>query len=727
MAEAAVSCEVFRPPTILLVGTRTTHPGLAHARDPVRPPDRRRAPALSLGRLTEADLARVSAHLGDCPDCCRRIEQVAADDPLLALLQQEAAHPDDSLVTPAQCRAAVRACAGGRRPGRVRRTEAWTPAPVVPPPPRQVGDYEILAEVGRGGMGVVYRARHRGLHRPAALKMVLAGEFASPAQELRFRLEAELAARVRHPNIVQVYEIGSHEGRPFLALEWVEGGSLADRLDGTPWLPDEAAALVETLARAIHVAHGEGVVHRDLKPANIMRAGADGSGGAGPSYKITDFGLAQPTEGGQTLTRSGFLVGTPGYMAPEQAAGKRALVGPATDIYALGVVLYQLLTGQLPFQADSTLEVLRGGVGRADPAAPLTAPPAARPGGHHAALPGEGARPPLPQRPGAGRRPPAVPGGEAGGGAAGGGGRPAGPRVPAAPGGHPVALPPRGVDVRRPGWSDLEVAGGERAAGPGERPDAAGGGRETGGSVPGVPGPPGRRGRGAGRATTWPPPRASSTRPRRICATPGNGGISTAGSISSSSVIELPTVVAGLLAGAPDRLRAWAVTGAGLRVTDLEGGEHRSLPISIEHRRFVTVAQTRRGLRVAAWVGDAAFELLGETGQILCRVAVPGAKGPWPVAVSPDGTRLACIRPDGEWVRLRVFDAKSGQQTAVCDGHRHGIWAYAFSPDGTRLVSGGEDRTARFGTRPPAHCWRPAGDTPARSLALRSARTERAW
>jgi serine/threonine-protein kinase len=141
---------------------------------------------------------------------------------------------------------------------------------VILPAPKQVGDYDILAEVGRGGMGVVYKARHRGLHSQAALKMVLAGEFASPAQERRFRLEAELAARVRHPNIVQVYEIGNYQGRPFLALEWVEGGSLANRLGGEPWPPGEAAALVETLARAIHVAHDEGVVHRDLKPANIL-------------------------------------------------------------------------------------------------------------------------------------------------------------------------------------------------------------------------------------------------------------------------------------------------------------------------------------------------------------------------------------------------------------------------------------------------------------------------
>src|SRR5262249_11537721 len=196
-----------------------------------------------------------------------------------------------------------------------------------------------------------------------------------PTQELRFRLEAELGARVQHPNIVQVYEIGSYEGRPFLALEWVEGGSLASRLEGKPWPPGEAAALIETLARAMDVAHSEGIVHRDLKPANILlqkdestrtkneekpsRPGFIVHSSALLLPKITDFGLAQTTEGGQTMTQTGLLVGTPGYMAPEQASGKRALIGPATDIYALGVVLYQLLTGQLPFQHDSTLELLR--------------------------------------------------------------------------------------------------------------------------------------------------------------------------------------------------------------------------------------------------------------------------------------------------------------------------------------------------------------------------------
>ena len=223
--------------------------------------------ALSLGKLTETELARVSAHLGDCPACCQRLDRLASDDPLLARLQS-ATNSEQKLVGPAERRSAVRALrkeqeakAAARK--RLLQTET---------PPNQVGDYDVLGEVGRGGMGVVYKARHRRLNRLVALKMVLAGEFASSSQELRFRLEAELAARVQHPNIVQVYEIGSYEGRPFLALEWVEGGSLATRLNGTPWPPVEAASLVETLASAVHVAHGEGVVHRDLKPANILLA-----------------------------------------------------------------------------------------------------------------------------------------------------------------------------------------------------------------------------------------------------------------------------------------------------------------------------------------------------------------------------------------------------------------------------------------------------------------------
>jgi serine/threonine-protein kinase len=232
--------------------------------------------SLSAGQLLDEQLARLSAHLADCPGCCRRIDDLGTDDPLLVRLRQSAAPRKEVLVPPAQRRSAVLALSPGQEPRAARRQCDADGAPMALPAPRQVRDYDILAEVGRGGMGVVYKARHRSLHRLAALKMVLAGGFASPTQQLRFQLEAELAARARHPNIVQLYEIGMHDGRPFLAMEWVEGGSLADRLDGKPWPPGEAAALVETLSRAIHTAHGEGVVHRDLKPANILFAVGSG-------------------------------------------------------------------------------------------------------------------------------------------------------------------------------------------------------------------------------------------------------------------------------------------------------------------------------------------------------------------------------------------------------------------------------------------------------------------
>jgi serine/threonine protein kinase len=333
--------------------------------------------ALSIGQLSDAELSHVCAHLDVCQECCRRIDQLATEDRLLTRLKKRAASSEAVLVTTAQRRAAVRALRRSHETRSATETRDLEAVPGIRVAPVQVGDYDILAEVGRGGMGVVYKAQHRGLRRLVALKMVLAGEFASPTQELRFRLEAELAARVQHPNIVQVYEIGSYEGRPFLALEWVEGGSLANRLDGKPWPPGEAAALIETLARAIDVAHGEGVVHRDLKPANIMMQSSElrgqksdggpassGSSDLSPLIsdlcpKITDFGLAQTIEGGQAMTQTGYVVGTPGYMSPERASGKRALVGPGTDIYALGVMLYQLLTGQLPFQRDTVLELLR--------------------------------------------------------------------------------------------------------------------------------------------------------------------------------------------------------------------------------------------------------------------------------------------------------------------------------------------------------------------------------
>jgi serine/threonine-protein kinase len=209
-----------------------------------------------------------------------------------------------------------------------------------------------LGELGRGGMGVVYRAKHIGLNREVALKMILAGSHASVQELARFRAEAEAVAQLQHPNIVQVYDIGEHEGCPFFSLEFIDGGCLTDRIANMPQPPAEAAGITQVLAVAMEYAHQRGILHRDLKPANVLLA-LDGT------PKITDFGLAKRLEGDSTHTRTGSIIGTPSYMAPEQAFGQNKEIGPAADIYALGAILYELLTGRPPFQGTTLLETVQ--------------------------------------------------------------------------------------------------------------------------------------------------------------------------------------------------------------------------------------------------------------------------------------------------------------------------------------------------------------------------------
>jgi WD40 repeat protein len=205
-------------------------------------------------------------------------------------------------------------------------------------------------------MGVVYRARQVALNREVALKVVLAGAHASESQRRRFVREAEAAAALSHPGVVHVYEVGEHQGLPFMALEFCPGGTLADKLAGTPVLAREAAALVETLARAVQAAHDRGVVHRDLKPANVLLTGRG-------DPKVADFGLAKLAESGDGLTSTGAIFGTPSYAAPEQVSGEAKRVGPAADVYSLGAVLYECLTGRPPFKgvtpAETAQQVLR--------------------------------------------------------------------------------------------------------------------------------------------------------------------------------------------------------------------------------------------------------------------------------------------------------------------------------------------------------------------------------
>jgi len=227
-------------------------------------------------------------------------------------------------------------------------TNVTLPAAGLP----HVPGYEVQGELGRGGVGVVYRAQHLRLNRSVALKMLLAGPYAQPEERARFLREAEAVAALRHPHIVQVYDAGEMDGRPYFTMELVEGGSLAQKIAGMPQPARPAAELLAVVAEAVHAAHQNGIVHRDLKPANVLLT-ADGT------PKISDFGLARQLEGGAELTLSGTPMGTPSYMAPEQARGDRKAIGPATDVYALGAILYELLTGRPPFRAASATATLQ--------------------------------------------------------------------------------------------------------------------------------------------------------------------------------------------------------------------------------------------------------------------------------------------------------------------------------------------------------------------------------
>lgn len=225
--------------------------------------------------------------------------------------------------------------------------------------------YEVLAEIGRGGMGVVYRARQVGLNRLVALKMVRSAESASVEMLTRFRAEAEAVARLHHPNIVQIFDYGEHDGLPYLALELVQGSTLAARIGQQSWSDRQAAALIASLATAVQFAHERGVIHRDLKPANILLESRQSASDVNPSSpneipKITDFGLAKVfRDDADAQTHTGSILGTPSYMAPEQASGHGELIGPQTDVYALGAILYELLAGRPPFRGPTAIATLQ--------------------------------------------------------------------------------------------------------------------------------------------------------------------------------------------------------------------------------------------------------------------------------------------------------------------------------------------------------------------------------
>jgi serine/threonine-protein kinase len=300
--------------------------------------------------LPPADRARVEEHLNGCEPCLERLELLHRPRPAEVQMLADLLLNPPPEVSPQSN--------GDGRPAVVLHHKAQA-ASALP----SFAGYEILARVGGGGMGEVYQARQCRTGRIVALKTVSPGPAAgSPeyAERLaRFRAEVEAVSRLQHPNVVSVYDVGEHDGRPYFTMEWVGGGSLAERLSGKPVAERQAAQWVAVLARALHQVHQCGVVHRDLKPANILTQ-EEGPAASNPTLKIADFGVAKLLGRTDSPTQPWQVVGTPEYMAPEQAAaGGAQAIGPAADVYALGVLLYELLTGRPPFKAHEPLETLR--------------------------------------------------------------------------------------------------------------------------------------------------------------------------------------------------------------------------------------------------------------------------------------------------------------------------------------------------------------------------------
>jgi hypothetical protein len=304
-----------------------------------------------------ADNPQVFGLLEEMLDSGKTPEEVCRDCP--ALLPEVRQRWQEFQLIDAQLRTFI--------PGLATRLDAGATAPPTTGLP-QVAGYEVEEVLGRGGMGVVYKARHLALKRTVALKMLAAGH-PHQAARARFRAEAEAVARLQHPNIVQIHEVGEADGRPFFALEYVAGGSLAERLAGQPLPPPDAARLVAALAEAMHLAHSRNLVHRDLKPANVLLAGGADTPVGQCQPKVTDFGLVRQLDADSGQTYDGVVIGTPSYMAPEQAEGRARSAGPATDVYALGAILYECLTGRPPFEG-ATLQETLDHVRVREPAAP---------------------------------------------------------------------------------------------------------------------------------------------------------------------------------------------------------------------------------------------------------------------------------------------------------------------------------------------------------------------
>jgi WD40 repeat protein len=563
--------------------------------------------------------------------------------------------------------------------------------PEVTPPQPAVGRYRILGLVGQGGMASVYEAEQDRPNRRVALKVIRPG-LLSPALLKRFEQEVEILGRLGHPGIAQIYEAGiAEDGQPFFAMEFVRGLPLDEYARSRSLTVRDRLSLMARVCDAVQHAHDQGVIHRDLKPGNIL---VDETG----QPKVLDFGVARATDAdlltGAGLTQTGQLLGTPSYMSPEQLAADSAAIDQRADVYALGVILFELLAHRLPSQVvnrplaevarliveedaprlGSINPELRGDVETI--VAKTLAKDRARRYASAADLAADirrwlASEPILARPPSAmyhlrqfARRHTGLVGGVLATGAA---------LVMGLVGTIIFAV----GEARQRDQAELNaiaahdenrvaqfqtyrarIAAAVAALAAHDVADAA-------------------------RHLDEAPKEMRDWEWRHLQSRLDD----------SAATTSLPGPDADLVVDTAGGPRFWAMNPTGLRLTDLEGGQARTLPIGPERGRVVAVVQTGRGLRVVAAVGDSAVELLDEAGRVLCHVKTPQTRQA-PLAVSADGTRLACVWVDGEWERIGVFDANSGKQTAVCAGHRGGTLDLNFSPDGTRLASGGEDRTA---------------------------------
>jgi len=648
--------------------------------------------ALSGGQLRDEELAHISNHLAECPGCCRRLDELGSDDPLLVRLQQ-VARREDVLVPPAQRRSAVRAL---RQRQEDRGHTPWpsdaAAGPALPSQgklrlPDHIGRYRVLRLLGEGGMGAVYEAEQDSPHGPVAVKVIRAGLLA-PGLLKRFAQEVEILGRLHHPGIAQIYEAGvAEDGQPFFAMEFIRGLPL-DKYAGRRALtvPDRLE-LVARVCDAVRHAHEQGVIHRDLKPANIL---VDESGQA----KVLDFGLARATDAdllsGAGLTQTGQLLGTPNYMSPEQVTGDPTAIDQRADVYALGVILFELLAHRLPYQLTNRP--------LAEAARLILEEEPPRLGSINPALRGDVETI-------------------------------VGKTLEKDPARRYASAAELAADLRR--WLEHEpILARPPSALYHLRKFARRHKALVGGVVATVAalvlGLVGTILFAVGEAQQR---RQADDKTReaqfqtyraRIAAAVGALALHDVADArrqlneapeelrdwewrhlhsrldDSSAVIPLPAGKDAFLLAGPDQLRIGAVTPAALRLTDLKGDKVGTVPFGAGRGPLAYPTQTRQGLRVVAWVGTNAFDLLEEAGRLLCHVELPEAILPGPVVVSPDGTQLAHQRMDGAWCRLVVYSALTGKQTAVCGGHLDGIFGFTFSPDGTRLASGGEDKMVRL-------------------------------